>query len=95
MLPEVFLETTYIVILCVVEYLMSWLCLRMKKKNNKKGNKEITTTTRQTVRYTCLTYLYLFAFNFLFHLLSPARKNSTNLSLSIFPLLVATLKPLE
>ena len=56
MLPEVFLETTYFVILCVVECLVSWLGLRMK--NNKKGNKEITTTTRQTVRYTCLTYLY-------------------------------------
>ena len=31
MLPEVFLETTYIVILCVVEYSVSWFCLRMKK----------------------------------------------------------------
>ena len=27
-------------------------------EKNKKGNNEITTTTRQTVRYTCLTFLY-------------------------------------
>ena len=38
MLPEVFLETTYFVILCVVEYLVSWLGLRMKKNDLKECN---------------------------------------------------------
>ena len=36
----------------------SVMALLTDEKKNEKGNNEITTSTPQTVRYTCLTYLY-------------------------------------